>query len=334
VRAAVLYEYGSPEPGEFVEPTLAAECSLVDVEAAAVNPFDVLVSSGKFYVRPSQLPCVVGLDGAGRLADGRRVYFESTVAPFGSVAERTLVQNHAVIDLPDELDYATAAALGNSGLAAWLSLSWRAKLQAGETLLILGATGAVGSIAVQVAKLLGAGKVVAAGRDEGRLDRLRELGADACVSLASAESPSLLQEALGDGADVVLDLVWGAPIALVPRVCAQGARIIQVGNVAGSEATLEAGSIRSKALSIMGYANYNVPPAERKAAYQSVAAHAAAGRITVDIERVPLDAVGEAWELQRVGAHVKQIVIPAQVLPGAENPANTKPLPGAQGGTQ
>lgn len=311
MRAAVLHEYGVPSHGEFAEPTPSNDRVVVEVAAAGVNPFDVLLSSGTFYVKPAALPCVVGLDGVGRLSDGRRVYFENTVAPFGSAAERTLVESSSLVDLPEGVDDEVAAALGNAGLAAWLSLEWGAELSAGDTVLILGATGTVGSLAVQIAKLLGAERVIAAGRSTKRLGRAMEHGADACIGLTDPDFASRLAELAGDGVDVVLDLVWGSPVASALSSTASGARVVQVGNLAGVEASLNAAVLRSKALTIKGYANYNVPREERHAAYRKLAEHAAAGRIQVEVARVPLEDVSIAWERQSAGVAHKQILVPA-----------------------
>jgi len=151
MRAAVLHQQGeTPVVEEFTEP----------------QPKDgatVLLN----------LPLVVGNDGVGRLPDGRRVYFERTVAPFGSIAEKALVMTDATIPLPDDLDDGAALALGIPGLAGWVSLEWRAALRPGETMLVLGATGVVGQVAAQAAKLLGAGRVVGAGHDARTLDLVR-----------------------------------------------------------------------------------------------------------------------------------------------------------------
>jgi NADPH:quinone reductase-like Zn-dependent oxidoreductase len=229
---------------------------------------------------------------------------------FGAAAERSLVDQSAVVELPLGLDAAVGAALGNAGLAAWLSLTWRAKLVPGETVLVLGATGTVGSIAVQLARLLGAGRVIAAGRDPERLRRAGELGADQCVRLGVADAGERLVAAVGRGADLILDLVWGAPAMLAASAAASGARLVQVGSGAGARAVVPAELVRGKALAILGYASSHVPRQERLGAYRHLAGLAAAGRISVELERVPLDDVALAWQRQRTGAPRKQVLIP------------------------
>src|SRR3954465_14681191 len=165
MRAAVLHDHGeAPRAGEFDEPRERNDHVVADVAAAGLNHLDILKASGGFYTGPPPLPSVVGSDGVGRLADGRRVFFDATEAPHGAMAERTLVDPDVLFDVPEGVSDELAAALGNSGLVAWLALEWRAKLKEGETVLVLGATGALGNVAVQAAKLLGAGRVVVAAR--------------------------------------------------------------------------------------------------------------------------------------------------------------------------
>src|SRR3954452_17001818 len=184
MKAALLHAYDAPpRHDEFAAPEATDAHAVVDVTAAGVNQVDLMKATGRFYTGPPPLPSVVGSDGVGRLPDGRRVYFDSCVAPYGAMAERTLVPRDGLIDVPDGIDDAVAAALGNAGLAAWLSLTGRAALAPGEPVLVPGATGAVGTIAVQAAKVLGAGRVVAAARPGERLEALLGRGADATFAL-------------------------------------------------------------------------------------------------------------------------------------------------------
>src|SRR5215218_7573028 len=146
MRAAVLHEHGAtPRVGEFDDPGDAPDGVCVQVAAAGLHHLDLHKATGTFYMGPPPLPSVVGTDGVGRLPDGRRVYFDTTVAPHGSMAARTLVPEEATLDVADGVEDVVAAALGNTGLAAWIALTWRARLEAGETVLVLGATGALGS---------------------------------------------------------------------------------------------------------------------------------------------------------------------------------------------
>jgi NADPH2:quinone reductase len=254
---------------------------------------------------------VVGSDGVGRLSDGRRVFFDSTEAPHGAMAERTLVSEDELFDVPEGVSDELAAALGNSGLAAWTALEWRARLQSGETVLVLGATGAMGNVAVQAAKLLGAGRVVAAARGGERLARMTERGADAVVDLDDGENVAgALEEATGDGADVIVDPLWGEPAVAAMGVARLGARHLQIGHVASPTAEVPALAVRSSVLDLLGFVVFRVPLEVRRDAYRRLTEHAARGAIEVDLETVPLDQVEDAWRRQQDGPDTKLVIVP------------------------
>src|SRR5829696_5944615 len=210
MRAAILREHGSvPEIAEYPEPTGP---DVVEVVAAGMNPVDVRIATGTFPLERYEPPYVAGKEGVGRRADGSLVYFEYSADRYGAFAEKTALQPGDGYPLPAGLDPALAVCLGVSGLAAWLGLEWRGRLAEGETVLVLGASGVVGQIAVQAAKLMGAGHVVAAARDPELLQYAGTLGADALVSLRDdgQDLARTLREASGGaGFDVVLDPLWG-----------------------------------------------------------------------------------------------------------------------------
>jgi NADPH:quinone reductase-like Zn-dependent oxidoreductase len=313
VKAAVLDEVGrSPRFGDFPEPEPEQGQVVVEVAAAAVHHLDLAKASGAFYTGPPAVPSVPGSDGVGRTADGRRVFFESPIAPHGSWAERTVVSAAGLLDLAEAVDDVTAAALGNTGLAAWLALSWRARLRPGETVLVLGATGALGSIAVQAAKAQGASRVIAADREPDRLERARERGADATAMLApGTDFLAELQGAVGEqGVDVIIDPLWGEPALAAMRVAAHGARHIQIGNSAAPTMELPAGVIRAARCQILGFAIFAVPIEARRQAYLQLTDHVAAGTISVDLMPIPLADVADAWELQQRGASAKLVLTP------------------------
>ena len=301
LRAAVLNEHGAtPRVQEFEDPGRQEGAVEVRVVAAGLHHLDIFKASGKYYTGPPPLPSVVGTDGVGQLEDGRRVFFDTPVEPYGSMAERTLVPSDELLDVAEGVDDAVAAALGNTALAAWLALTWRAELQAGETVLVLGATGACGGIAVQVAKTLGAGRVVAAGRAGERLNGLRERGADAVVAVDQADDlAATFKDAVGGELDVTIDLLWGEPALAAMQVASRGARHIEVGNMSGQEITLPAPLLRSVSLDIRGFSVAHPPIELRREAYARLCEHAAAGDIQVEYEAVPLDDIAEAWERQQ-----------------------------------
>lgn len=315
MRAAVLHEVGSvPQFAEFEEPIAGPGEVVVDVSAAGVNHLDLIKASGAFYTGPPQVPSVLGSDGVGRLTDGRRVFFDSPIAPHGTWADKALVGQHSLMDVAEGVDDAVAASLGNSGLAAWLALAWRAELKSGETVLVLGASGALGRVAVQAACLLGAGRVVGADRNADRLASVTGLGCDDTVVLAGesdgADLPAALLEATQGGADVIIDPLWGAPALAAMKAAAPGCRHVQLGQLAGIELTLPAPVVRSAALEILGMAVFQAPMDVRRAAYLEMTGHAAAGRLTADLERVALEDVAAAWERQKAGPGKKLVLIP------------------------
>jgi NADPH2:quinone reductase len=312
MKAAVLHEHGEPPRiDEFDEPVEGDGHVLAHVTAAGINHLDLLKASGGFYTGPPPVPSVVGSDGVARLEDGRRVFFDSTTGPYGSMAERTLVDEKSLLDVPDQVDDEVAAALGNSGLAAWLALAWKAALEPGETVLVLGATGAVGSVAVQAAKTLGAGRVVAAARAGERLERLRERGADAIVELdVEDDLPAALTAATGDGADVIVDPLWGEPALAAMQAAAHDARHVQIGHMAGTTLELPATLVRSRGLQLLGFVVFDTPLELRRAAYTHLTRAAGRGEIEIDLERVPLEDVDEAWQRQQEGPHTKLVVVP------------------------
>ncbi len=313
MKAAVLTELGSaPRYSDFPEPQAGEGQAVVEITAAGVNHVDLAKASGFFYTGPPAVPSVVGTDGVGRTSEGRRVYLDTAVPPFGSWAEKALVRPADLLEPVAGVDDATAAALGNAGLAAWLGLTWRAPLEPGQSVLVLGAGGAVGSIAVQAAKVLGAATVVAADRHPDRLDRLRELGADATVLIADGtDLAGAYRKAAGSGGfDLIVDLLWGAPAVAAMQTAAHGARHLQLGQLAGATVELAAPTIRSAALDVRGFAVFHAPVEVRREGYRQLTSHAAEGTIKVDIARIPLADVATAWERQRNGPGVKQILIP------------------------
>jgi NADPH2:quinone reductase len=199
MHAAVLHTLGkAPRYEEFPEPVAGDGEVIVHVHAASLKPIDKQLASGSHYARPRELPLVCGLDGVGHLSDGQRVFFGGPRLPYGAMSQRTVVPRALTFPVPENMTDETAAALPNPGVSAWLSLAFRAKLAAGENVLILGATGVTGKLAIKIAKILGAARVVAAGRNQEVLNRLHKHGADATIRLDMPEqelSDAFLREA-------------------------------------------------------------------------------------------------------------------------------------------
>src|SRR6267142_1727398 len=307
MKAAVLWELGkAPKYEEFLEPVAGAGEALVRVRAASLKGVDRQLASGAHYASPREFPVVCGTDGVGELEDGSRVFFGGARRPFGAMAERTVVPRAFCFTVPSELRDESAAALPNPGVSAWLTLTHRAKLLAGETVLILGATGVTGQLAVQIAKLLGAKRVIGAGRNESAMARLRELGADVTIQLAQ-ETDALVEEfrrnAGEEGFDVVIDYLWGRPtetlLAAMTKsefaVIKKETRLVQVGESAGATISLPAAVLRSTAVSISGTAG--IPSREVLLdAMQQVLTRGARGELKIETEPVALAEIEKVWD--------------------------------------
>ncbi len=264
MNAAVVQSFNAPPSyTTFEEPVAAEGEKLVSVSAAGLHPIVKALAKGTHYGSSGELPFVAGVDGVGKLEDGTRVYFGIARSPFGTFSDRALAASWMCLPLPDGVDDVTAAGIANPAMSSWAALTARAKFVAGESVLILGATGVAGQLAVQVAKRLGARRVIAAGRNPQALVKLKELGADAVISL-DQDQASLVSafrtELAESGVDVVLDYLWGQPAERVLEAISQkglrkaGARIrfVQIGESAGKTISLPAATLRSSGLELLG----------------------------------------------------------------------------------
>jgi NADPH:quinone reductase len=291
LRAALVTELGRPpQVGEAPEP----EGETLEVLAAPLNPVDYAVAAGRFYGGHPPLPFVPGCECVGRHAGGGIVWTFGGglgLARNGTVAER-VATGAVVCKVPEGADPAVAAALGIAGLAGWMPLAWRAPVRADDRVLVLGATGTAGCVAVQAAKLLGAARVVAAGRDAARLEQALELGADDAVTL---------DDDFGEPT-YVFDPLCGEPLERAVAAAAPGARIVQLGQSAAPAASLPSAAVRGKQLELYGYSNFAVPPDVLSEQFRRLVGHAIAGEVVVDVTRVGLDDVGSVWG--KPGKHV------------------------------
>jgi NADPH:quinone reductase-like Zn-dependent oxidoreductase len=317
MRAAVVAAVGSPPaPAEVDEPLRDEGSALVAVEAAPLNPVEIRVAAGR-HPRQAQPPYVPGVEGVGtvidsdRIAPGTRVRFESSALPGfgaqGTLAELAAVPEESLVELPDEVDDELAAALGVVGITALLALE-RAAPGAGERVLVLGATGAVGQMAVQLAKLMGAGRVVGAGRSAERLERLGELGADEVVRLGDGDLADAFEKAAGGQLDVVIDSLWGEPAIAALQAIATEGRLVNVGQSAGTDVRIPLETVRNRQGAIHAISSGWTGLERKAAAYRRLLEHVKAGRITVDREVAPLDDVAAAWERQDASPGGKLVI--------------------------
>ncbi len=311
MKAAIVTSAGTkPTFGEFQNPVSREGLEAITVTAAALTNLTKGRAAGSHYSADNHYPFVPGVDGVGTLTDGRRVYFAMPEAPFGAMAEQTLVDPRRTITLPDNLDDVAAAALANPGMSCFAALIERARFQAGETVLINGATGSAGVVAVQVAKQLGAGKVIVTGRNAHELDTLRSLGADVVIPFdLRSENPQgvahleqALTAAFADGLDVVVDYLWGTSARIIIVAVAKAVedahpvRFVQVGEASREPVELPAAALRSSAIQIMGSGLKSVPLPRLLEGIRQTFDLAAQGKLYLPTEVVPLSTVTENWE--------------------------------------
>jgi NADPH:quinone reductase-like Zn-dependent oxidoreductase len=321
MKAAVLHKFGKPPRYEdFADPTPGQDEIVIQVKAVALENIDRAIAKGTHFSTRQflpHLPAILGSDGIGQTADGRLIGFGGMRPPYGAMAERAVIPSAYQVPIPDGVDAVIAAAVPSSALTALFPLKWGAKLQPGETALVNGATGFAGRLAVQVAKLLGAGRVVGTGRDAAALQSLHALGADDVIDLK--QSPDQLARAFKSAAGetgyhVILDFLWGRPTetlikTLVPEklAFARGrTRLVQIGEAAGAMITLSADALRTSGLEITGGGAGLIPEAIGEGTSQ-VWDWIKAGKLRAEIEVTPLKDVERAWK--RGDLHGKRIVL-------------------------
>lgn len=303
MKAAVVREVGkAPTYTDFAEPVPGEGEVRVHVKASALTNFTKLRALGKHYSFAAKPPFVVGVDGIGTLDDGRRVYFLFPRAPFGGMAERTVAPVAQCMDVPEGLDDAMLAALADPGMSAWVALEARARMRTGETVLINGATGSAGRIAVQVAKYLGAAKVIATGRNREALDRLKAIGADEVIVLdPNGGAPSdALRNHFARRIDIVLDYLWGASALQIIEAASAGeatrrVRFVQLGLSGGPTVTLPGTLLRSSATEIMGSGAGSVAAEEIFTIIRKLMQSAPIVGFDLVTATLPLSRVEDAW---------------------------------------
>src|SRR5271156_5014705 len=312
MKAGIITAAGRmPVYGDFNEPAAAEGKELIAVAASALSQFSRSRSAGSHYSSEAQFPSVAGADGVGRTLDGRRVYFALPEGPYGSLAEKSLVRSKQCIVVADGLDDVTAAAIANPGMSAWAALVERARLQPGETVLVNGATGTAGRLAVQLAKHLGAGKIIATGRNEEELGEVKKLGADIVIPFTpgtlhpsgAKDYENALKQVFASGIDVVIDYLWGESAKTVIVAIAKAVeggtpvRFVHVGGASREEnIDLPGAALRSSAILLMGSGLKSVRRSVLLQAIRSVFEAIQPAGLKIATTVVPLSDVERVWD--------------------------------------
>ncbi|HEX4409194.1 MAG TPA: zinc-binding alcohol dehydrogenase family protein [Xanthobacteraceae bacterium] len=305
MKAAVVESAGhAPVYKDFAEPQAETGEVAIDVMAAPLSQVTRARASGAHYSAANTFPFVPGIDGVGRRADGKLVYFVLPRAPFGGMAERTVARESFCVPLPDGIDAVTAAAMAIPAMSSWMGLKTQARLAAGEVVLINGATGTSGRLAVQIAKRLGAGKVIATGRNKDTLAALKTLGADVVLPLnddGDALEADFARAIADGGVDVILDYLWGPSAERLLAAIAKSkntgraARFVQIGASGGATIELPYSVIRSYPLQMIGCGIGSVPYDVMLRSIAESLQAGANGGLVVETRAMPLVSIAEHW---------------------------------------
>ncbi|CAI9412312.1 quinone oxidoreductase family protein [Nocardioides sp. T2.26MG-1] len=323
MRAAHITQHGAPpELVDIPEPVPGPGQALIAVTATPITPLDVLCATGTSYFGPPALPYVPGVQGVGVVVTsplhdpGTRVWFPTSagMAPGdGSLAERAVADAADLVPITADVPDALVAALGYSAIAAWMSLTWRGELKPGERVLVLGAGGVVGQVALQSARLLGASAVYAACRSDGAVATAESLGADGIVRLRDDDQvddlAAQIRAATGAPIDLVIDPLCGVPATAAAQCLAPGGRLVNLGSSAGTEATFTSALLRGGSQSILGYTNNSLTAVQRRAALDALIGHAASGGLTVAHEAIPHTHAAASWQRQAIGVNDRRLVV-------------------------
>jgi NADPH2:quinone reductase len=312
MQAAVVNVLGqAPRYQTFPDPVAGEGEVAIQVRAAGLHPIVKALASGSHYAGTGEVPAVPGVDGVGTLEGGSRVYFTFARKPWGTMSERAVAPRPRCVPVPDGLNDVQAAAIANPGMSAWVSIKERAQLVAGETVLVLGATGVAGQLALQVARHLGAKRVIGAGRN---VEAIKAKDVDAIIALGAPEDA--LRDAFAaeaaKGIDVVIDYLWGRPTELLLEALARGfratstrpTRLVEVGESAGKTINLPGATLRSIDLTLKGSGFGSASLDRIYAAIPTLFAMAAAGTLKIAVEPVPLVDVEAAWNRGEKGRRI------------------------------
>jgi len=306
MKALVVSSFNSsPKYSSFLSPISKGDEVVITVLAAGLHPLVKSIAKGEHYRAKKQIPFIPGIDGVGRLEDGSRVYFGTVGSMYGSMAEKTVAKKGMCMPLPEEVDSVTAAAVFNPGLSSWLALIYKAQLVENEIVLINGATGVAGRIAIQIAKFLGAKKVIATGRNKKALEGLSDCGADILINLDRSKKnliDDILQVANGIGIDVVIDYLWGVPAEIIiaalsqRKVASSRTRFVQLGDSAGKSIELPASALRSSQIELSGSGIGSTPIEHIIAAVPKFTKFVASKDVKIFTRQISLAEAEDIWE--------------------------------------
>lgn len=299
MKAAIVSAAGElPIFGDFPEPRASEQQVVVTVKATAISQLAKARAAGAHYSATTQYPFIPGIDGTGSLSNGDPVYFLALTSPWGSMTEKTLVPASTIIPLPASFDPVLAAVIANPGMSSWAALTRRAQLQAGETVLVNGATGTSGGLAVRIARHLGAGKIIATGRNRQALEQLQAQGA--AITLTLDELGHALPALMEEGVDVVLDYLWGQSALDIMQAAVAGGektvRFVQIGSLSGRQISLHSKLLRSSGLTLMGSGLGSESDAELLACIGEMLNAAAESDFSVAFQIRPLSEMSQAWQ--------------------------------------
>ena len=319
MNAAVVTSFDRPPrygPVEVPRPSASHEI-LVDVLAVGLHPRTRSGAAGAHYTSTHALPMIPGIDAVGRRSDGKRIYFVADDDVGGTMSDKAVADARRSVELPDDVNVISVAAAMNPAMSAWVALRRRVPIASGQSVLILGATGNAGTMAVQIAKRLGAGRVVGAGRQLARLRALASLGADEVVQLTQDDEAT--DKALAGAAaevDIVIDYLWGRPAehAMMALLRARSDRSrqmdwIQIGAVAGPTIQLPSAALRSANLRLQGNGQGAVSTRGYREELPALVDEIDAGTIAVKTNPQPLADVEEIWTAPDV-AGARTVLVP------------------------
>ncbi|MBB6332628.1 NADPH:quinone reductase-like Zn-dependent oxidoreductase [Chryseobacterium sediminis] len=312
MKAAVVFEKGSiPQYADFPEPeTLQENEILVSVKAASIKNLDRARAGGSHYSTENEInqPKIIGSDGVGYLENGNKVYFFSKK---GTVAEKAVADKKMIVPIPKELDFSIAAALPNAVMGSAMALKFKAGLQPGNTVLINGATGITGRIAVQIAKLYGARKIIVTGRNEESLQSLRELGADEVISLQSTDDDfkqKIKEIHQQTPIDVVLDYIWGHSVEMILSAFkgdgsfSHKTKLVTIGGMSGDTIQLSSQILRGTDIQISGSGLGSWTKEESALLFSEIIPEmyqaAVEGKIKMETEEVDIKNIEAVWNAE------------------------------------